>query len=133
MGEMELQKVLIVEDDLDITLIVEMALRDIAKLEVQSVVNGQQALDRLQEWKPDLVLMDIMMPVLSGPKAAEKMQQSEETRDIPVVFMTAKSESDDTEGYKKHGVLEVLIKPLDPLQLAQHLNDLYRAHRESNQ
>ena len=128
---MGLEKVLIVEDDLDIIMIVEMALRDIAKLEVQSVMNGQQALDRLQEWKPDLVLMDVMMPILSGPKAAEKMQQSEDTRDIPIVYMTAKSESESTEAYMTPGVLAVLIKPLDPLELSQSLEQLYQSHMES--
>ena len=123
---MKLEKILIVEDDLDIILIVEIGLRDVSGLEVQSVTNGQEALDRLEIWKPDLVLMDIMMPILSGPGAAARMLESEETKDIPVVFMTAKSESENIEKYKAPNILEVLIKPIDPMVLAERLEELYQ-------
>ena len=130
---MKLKTVLIVEDEKDIQMLSEMTLRDIGKLNVRTADNGKEALEVLQEWKPDLILMDVMMPHLTGPETMIKLSKDPNLKNIPVVFMTAKSEDKAEAEYLKLGVIEVLIKPFDPMTLSLELEAIYKNYQKESQ
>jgi len=120
-----LSRVLIVEDDPDIQMLAGMSLKDLGGLEIRTANDGQQALELLDEWRPDLVLMDVMMPNLTGPETLEKLKANDTTSQIPVVLMTAKSERDQVVLYRAMGAAAVIVKPFEPLTLADHLRAIF--------
>jgi two-component system, OmpR family, response regulator len=72
-----------------------------------------------------LILMDVMMPVMDGPRTLEKLRLMPATRDIPVVFMTAKAQLHEQEAYMKLGAAGVIVKPFDPLTLTEQVEDVW--------
>ena len=122
---MELKRVLIVEDGPDIQMLSEIALRDVGHMEVQIANDGVEALAILRSWQPDLVLMDVMMPNMTGPEALTAIQNNPDTQHIPVVFMTAKSEREELSEYLAMGAKHVIMKPFDPMELAEEVTRIY--------
>ncbi|HAA91651.1 MAG TPA: hypothetical protein DCE33_04355, partial [Rhodospirillaceae bacterium] len=90
MASPELKKILMAEDDGDIQMIAEMALKDVGGFEVKICSSGQDALDVFCEFAPDLVLLDVMMPGMDGPTTLNKLRERDDGADVPVIFMTAK-------------------------------------------
>jgi two-component system OmpR family response regulator len=120
-GSLGIKKVLLVDDEPDIRTIGQMSLQMVGKWEVMMAVSGVDALLLLKTEKPDLILLDVMMPALDGPATLAKLKQNPETADIPVIFMTAKVQRQEIEQYLKLGVCGVISKPFDPLQLPQEI------------
>ena len=87
-------------------------------VEVEEAVNGKSALEKLQEFKPDLVLLDIMMPVMDGYETIIKIRKDPEMKDLPVLALTALAMKDDIERVKSTGFDDYLIKPF-------HIEELY--------
>lgn len=74
-------------------------------------MNGQQALDTVARFKPDIILLDVMMPVMDGHEVCRRLKKSDETKDIPVIFLTAKTDPEDIiEGFKL-GAVDYVTKP----------------------
>src|ERR1700733_13287666 len=86
----DLQSVLFVDDDSDICSVVRATLRLVPGLDVQTADSGRRAIDLAYELRPDLVLMDVMMPGLDGPSTFKRMRETILLAHIPVIFMTAK-------------------------------------------
>lgn len=120
-----LEKILHVEDEPDIRAITKMSLEKIGKLTVESCESGQIALERVNSFSPDLVLLDAMMPDMDGPEVLKQLRAREDTKDIPIVFMTAKVQASEIDGYKTLGALDVIAKPFDPISLHQQLKDIW--------
>ncbi len=102
--------VLIVED----SAIIRRLIRDQVKklgYEAREAENGQQALESMMESLPDCVILDLMMPVMSGPELLEKMQESEQLRDVPVIVVTALSDMDKIVYCIEHGAADYMQKP----------------------
>ena len=76
--------------------------------------HGEEALEVAQAEKPDLIILDIMMPRLDGYQTCERLKASDETKHIPVVFLSAKAQASDIEKGKGYGVDDYLTKPFDP-------------------
>lgn len=112
-----LKTVLYVEDDKDIQTIGKMTLETFGDLNVVTCDSGKEALDRIKDVKPDLTLMDVMMPEMDGITAMTEFKKDPELSKIPVIFMTAKAQAHEVESYNKMGVAGVIIKPFDPVQL----------------
>lgn len=124
-----LQRILHVEDDISIQEVTKLALEVVGGLEVTSCDDGQTAITRAHEWQPDLVLLDVMMPGIDGPTTLAKLREQPSTQSIPVVFMTAKVQPSEIEHYLSIGALDVLIKPFDPMTLAEQLRKIWeRSH-----
>ncbi len=112
------KRILIADDDPVILRLLQVNL----ELEGYAVVtanNGQEAIDAAAAEKPDLVILDIMMPRLDGYQACEKLKADEATRDIPVIFLSAKAQQGDIDRGKSYGVAEYLTKPFDPSELLE--------------
>ena len=122
---MELKKILIVDDDAGIRRIAELSLTKVGKLEVSLAKSGAEALQLLANEKPDLILLDVMMPGMDGPAVLAELRRNPDTANIPVVFLTAKIQQRDVDSYAKLGALGVIGKPFEPTELAQELRKLY--------
>ena len=120
-----LDKVLHVEDEADILEVTRIALEAVGGLTVQSCSSGMEALKKAPEFMPDLILLDVMMPEMDGPKTLVKLRELSETKDVPVVFMTAKILQTEIEKYKDLGVIDIITKPFDPMALADQLKTIW--------
>jgi len=113
----DLRKVVCIEDELEMIELVKLIL-DRNKFSVTGAVGGQEGLDKISEIKPDLVLLDLMMPEMDGWEVYQKMKASEEMRDIPVIVVTAKAQSiDRVLGLHIARVDDYITKPFGPQEL----------------
>ena len=111
------RKVMIVDDEPDIRRVGELSLELVGKFQVLLAAGGEEALAMAAREKPDLILLDVMMPRLDGISTFDRLQQSRETADIPVIFMTARVQRTQVERYLARGAKGVIFKPFDPLTL----------------
>ena len=129
MSTRDFQSVLYVDDDADICSIVQATLRLVPGLNVQTADSGERAIDLAHELRPDLVLMDVMMPGLDGPSTLKRMRQSILLADIPVIFLTAKVLPAEISHFLQMGAIGVIVKPFDPLKLYAELFALWHKGR----
>ncbi|MGJ5180131.1 response regulator [Bradyrhizobium oligotrophicum] len=78
------------------------------------------------EWAPDVILLDVMMPVMDGPATLAQLRQNAATADFPVVFMTARTQARETDRFRSLGAVGVIAKPFDPMTLAALLRTYAR-------
>lgn len=123
-----LKTILIAEDDPDIQEIAVMALEDFGEYTVEACDNGRQAVDRAPIVVPDLILLDVMMPEMDGPTALDTLRADPRTRDIPVIFLTAKSQPHEIAEYLEKGAIAVIRKPFDPVELCQEIEAAWSRH-----
>jgi len=116
---MTTRRVLHVDDEPDIRSIVEISLGLDPNLTILSCGSGEEALAAATKCRPDLILLDVMMPVMDGPTTLERLRGNPATSDVPVVFMTARAQTRELEHYKSLGAAGVIAKPFDPMTLAQ--------------
>ena len=116
-------KILIAEDERDIRDLVAFTLR-FAGHEVVAVGNGAEAVDAALQEMPDLILMDVRMPRMTGYEACEKMKADPKIKDIPVVFLSAKGQDSEISTGLNAGAAEYLLKPFAPMELTQHVSEL---------
>ncbi|MGD9639437.1 MAG: response regulator [Alphaproteobacteria bacterium] len=121
----ELKKILYVEDDEDIAEVAQMILEDIGGFEIKHCFSGQEAIDAFPSYNPQLILMDVMMPDMDGPKTFEKIKNLYGKENISVIFMTAKAQTHEQEAYKKMGAIGVILKPFDPMELCENIRNLW--------
>lgn len=114
---------LMAEDDPDIQLVARMALKK-AGFRVAVANNGRELLDRVKEERPDVILLDWMMPELNGPDTCAALKADPATTDIPVIFMTAKSQGFERDHGLATGALGYIIKPFDALTLGDCIREL---------
>lgn len=126
----KLKKILSIDDDEDIRTIISMAL-EIGGYEVRTCSSGEQAVDFSLAFKPDLILLDVMMPGLDGPQTLKKLLSTPETSKIPIVFMTAKSQSFEIVELKQMGAFDAITKPFDPMTLPKLINDIWERYTKT--
>ncbi|WP_417712550.1 response regulator [Roseibium aggregatum] len=117
-------KALYVDDDPDISTIVEMCLDLSGEFEIVCASSGQEALVKAEAWQPDVVLLDYMMPVMDGPTTYLCLKENPATAGIPVAFVTAKSMQSDVSTLLELGAIGVISKPFDPNSLATDVKAL---------
>ena len=116
------KRILVVDDDYDTRTVVKTILTGNG-FEVEDAAGGQQALDKLQTYRPALIILDIMMPGMSGYDVVVHLKQKPETQNIPVIMLTAKSEPEDLiTGYKDFAVDYYIPKPFTTRQLLAGIN-----------
>ena len=112
--------VLLAEDDPDIRLVTRLALKK-AGYRVTATENGRELLERIAEERPDVVLLGWMMPEMDGAETCRRLKADPATRDIPVVFMTAKSQGFEKNHGAAVGASGYIPKPFDALTLGDQL------------
>lgn len=119
-------RLLCVDDDPDIRTVTVMALSLDGQIEARGAASGSEALAILAErgWRPDAILLDVMMREMSGPALMTLIQDSEDTAGLPVIFMTARASSAAIAEYRALGATGVIVKPFDPIHLAREVRTL---------
>jgi two-component system alkaline phosphatase synthesis response regulator PhoP len=110
-------RILIAEDERDIRELIVFTLHEVAGFDVHEAVNGIDALEKVSQVMPDLVLMDVRMPKMNGYEACEKMKKDPALRDIPVVFLSAKGQESEIKTGLKMGAEAYILKPFSPDEL----------------
>jgi two-component system, OmpR family, response regulator len=127
MTDHPLLSIMYVDDEPDIREIVEMSLGLSGEFNVTLCESGAKALQLLPSVSPDLVLLDVMMPGLDGPATLARMRAQESTRQVSVVFMTAKALPQEIERFMKLGAIGVISKPFDPMKLTQKVKEIWQS------
>ena len=122
-----LNRICYVEDDEDIQRIVRMSLERVGKMTVAVVSDPTQAIAAMTEFRPDLVMLDWMMPVMDGPTLFKQMKLRPETSALPVVFITAKASQRDLDELKALGAVGTISKPFSPKDLPEQLRAIWAA------
>ncbi|RUW49058.1 response regulator [Mesorhizobium sp. M1A.F.Ca.ET.072.01.1.1] len=117
-------RILYVDDEDDIREIAQMSLELEPEFEVRSSASGISALTDAADWRPDLILLDVMMPDMDGPETLRRLADSPLTAAIPVAFITARTQTHEVERYLAMGAVGVIAKPFDPLALAGEVRRL---------
>jgi CheY-like chemotaxis protein len=113
-------RILIAEDEPDIRELVAFTLR-FAGHEVTTTVNGEEALQQASHLIPDIIIMDVRMPRMTGYEACRLMKADHNLKDIPVMFLSAKGQDSEIQAGLDVGAEEYLLKPFAPSQLAEHV------------
>ena len=124
-----LNKILLVEDEKDIQTIAQISLEEIGKFTVKYCSSGKEALGVAETFVPDLILLDMMMPGMDGIATLQALRQNPATKNIPVIFMTAKVQTNEVDKYRQLGALDVIAKPFDPMALADNLRKIWSQHQ----
>jgi len=119
--------ILCIDDEVDILEMVRLCLSFDGGFTVSICNGGAEALDFLDQARPDLILLDVLMPRMDGPATLRAIQAMERARDIPVIFMTARGQEVDGERFRELGAIGVVPKPFDPLTLASGIREAYHA------
>jgi two-component system OmpR family response regulator len=122
----EILKIMYVDDEADIRTIVQFALEDEEDFELRICASGQEALDAVVGYRPDLVLLDVMMPGMDGPTTLQLLHEQPDLARLPVAFVTAKVQSHEVAHFKAIGATDVIAKPFDPMILADQVRDIWR-------
>lgn len=129
---MALQRIMHVEDDESIRAVAEIALKDVAGFDLLSCESGQQALQALDSFRPELILLDVMMPEMDGLQTLAAIRARPEHRSLPVVFMTAKIQQVEKDHYLAAGALAVIDKPFDPMALGDMLSEIFMQYQSQD-
>jgi two-component system alkaline phosphatase synthesis response regulator PhoP len=116
-------RVLHVDDEAPIRLLSRVNL-EAEGMEVIEAANGRTGVRLAKRELPDLILLGVMMPVLDGWQAAEELAKDPETREIPIVFLTARAELRDCVRGFDLGAVDYILKPFNPMELAQRVREL---------
>jgi len=117
------QFILMAEDDPDIQLVARLSLKK-AGFRVQVVSNGRELLTQLAVERPDIIMLDWMMPEMNGPETCAALKADPSTADIPVIFMTAKSQGFERDKGLVTGALGYILKPFDALTLGDRIREI---------
>lgn len=125
----KLTRILYVEDEQDIQTVARLALEALGGFTVAVSSSGQEALSKAPEFKPQLILLDVMMPVMDGPTTLKNLRALPQFASTPVIFMTARVQPSEVAYYRELGAADVIPKPFDPMTLpAQVLAIWARCH-----
>lgn len=116
--------VLLVDDNPQNLELLEVYMEDLPELRVVTATNGLEALARVEEDNPDLILLDIMMPKMSGFEVCKRIKNNPDTRDIIVIMVTALNETGDVERAAECGTDDYLSKPIDRRALVELVRNL---------
>jgi two-component system OmpR family response regulator len=120
-----LKTIMYVEDDPDIQMVAQIALEVVGGLGLHTYSSGSDALAAAATLKPDLLLLDVMMPGMDGPMTLSELRKLPNTASTPVIFMTAKVQAAEVQHYKSLGALGVIAKPFDPMLLANQVRQMW--------
>lgn len=125
-ADQELQRIMLVEDEEDIRAVAELALEAVGGFTLKSCDSGQAALESLEAFRPQLMLLDVMMPGMDGPSTLKAIRQHPEFADVPAIFITAKVHPEEVQGYLAEGAAGVIPKPFDPMELPERIKGIWQ-------
>jgi CheY-like chemotaxis protein len=121
---MTIRKVLLVDDEDDIRTIGRVSLSRVGGWQTVLASSGAEALTKAAAERPDLILLDVMMPGMDGPTTFGQLRAQEVTAKTPIIFMTAKIQKQEVARYLELGAVGVIGKPFDPMTLPAEIKRL---------
>jgi CheY-like chemotaxis protein len=120
-------KILIAEDERDIRELIKFTLM-FAGHEITAASNGAEAVELAPQVKPDLIMMDVRMPKMTGYEACREIKKHDAVRDVPVIFLSAKGQDEEIQTGKDVGAVAYILKPFAPDELTQKISDILKAN-----
>ncbi|MFO8080653.1 MAG: response regulator [Armatimonadota bacterium] len=120
------KKILVVDDERHIVRLVEVNLSR-AGYEVETAYDGVEALEKVKETDPDMIVLDVMMPRMDGFEVLKRLQADSDTQDIPVIMLTAKAQDADIFRGWSSGVSSYLTKPFNPRELLTFVERIFQS------
>jgi CheY-like chemotaxis protein len=121
---LDIKQVLLVDDDQNIRTLAQMGLEGLTDWKVELAASGAEAIRKASELKPDLIILDVMMPGMDGPTTLGELRKVDSLTDIPVIFMTAKAQTHELELYQRMGAKGIITKPFDPMTLPDDIQGI---------
>jgi two-component system OmpR family response regulator len=118
-------KILYVEDEPDIRALGAIAMESMGGFNVRVCDSGVEAIAAATEFAPQLIILDVMMPGMTGPETLTSLRALPATANTPAIFMTAKSQADDIGQFMAMGAIGVIPKPFDPMSMAGEIQALW--------
>lgn len=115
--------ILVAEDERDIRELINFTL-SFAGHSVTQAANGEEAVKLAQEIKPDLIMLDVRMPKMTGYEACRQLKGIDTVKDIPVVFLSAKGQDEEVKTGMEAGAIDYILKPFAPDELTQRLTEI---------
>jgi CheY-like chemotaxis protein len=128
----ELKSILYVEDDLHVRTTAKLVMEVIGKFDVRECSSGREALIAARDFKPDLILLDVLMPELDGVNTLAMLRRLPHLADTPALFVTGLTSEADLARYMEAGAIGVIPKPVMPMRLTGQLHSLW-SQRETAQ
>ena len=122
-----LQRILLADDEPDILEISRIALETVGGYQVAVCESGSRFLELLEEFNPDLVIIDALMPDMNGLEVLAEMRRIEGFENTPAVFLTGLVLERDLRDLRASGAVDIVTKPFDPMRLPQRLQDIWQA------
>jgi DNA-binding response OmpR family regulator len=116
-------RILVVDDDTRLTQLLQLVFES-RGFGVTVANSGQEALESVEKELPEAILLDLMMPGLSGVQVCQRLKTNPRTSNVPVVFLTAKTSPDARQEMMQAGAIDYLIKPIRPSDLIQRIREL---------
>ena len=118
------KSILLIDDEPRLASVIAVCLESFKEWKVQMANSGEEGLNMLASDHPDAILLDIMMPAMDGLAVFQKLQENPDTRDIPVILLTAKVQTSDRQRFAQLGVAGLIAKPFEPLKLADQVAEI---------
>lgn len=132
-GQTMNKPLILIVDDIPVNLQVLGSTLSKVNYRIAAATNGQKALDIIKDIKPDLILLDIMMPDIDGYEVCRRLKAAPDTREIPVIFLTAKVETDDIIRGFNIGAVDYITKPINSAELLARVNTHLLIQRQQKQ
>ena len=125
---MSSNRILVIDDDDSIREVAQLALEILGGWQVSTAGGGADGVAKAAAERPDVILLDVMMPDLDGPATLARLRTAAATNDIPVIFLTAKIRPADRARFLGLGAEGVITKPFDPTSLSDEIFALLNGH-----
>ena len=119
--------ILIAEDERDIRDLIQFTLM-FAGHKITAAANGAEALELAPKVKPDLIMMDVRMPKMTGYEACREMKKIDEIKNVPVIFLSAKGQDEEKQTGIEAGAVAYILKPFAPDELTKQIADILKAN-----
>jgi CheY-like chemotaxis protein len=129
----ELKRLIYVEDEPDIRTIAQFALTEIGGFTLEVCASGREAVEKTPAFKPDLIILDVMMPEMDGVETFKQLRSFPQLASTPIIFMTAKAMRHETACYHALGAAGVIAKPFDPLTLPDRIREIWQTATRNGQ
>lgn len=115
------KRILLIDDEETIQEVVQVGIEIEAGWQVEIASSGSEGIDLAQTQQPDVILLDVMMPDMDGISTLSSLKANAETRSIPVIFLTAKTQATEKDQLQSLGVIDVITKPFNSMTLASQI------------
>jgi CheY-like chemotaxis protein len=121
---MTTKSILLIDDEPHLAQVIAVCLESFKGWQVRIANSGTEALSLVESLNPDAILLDVMMPVMDGIEVYQNLQEKPNTKNIPVIFLTAKVQASDRVKFSQLGVTGIIAKPFEPLKIADQIAEL---------